>query len=134
MNMKRRIGKQIASYVVQSQDEMVRHISQQLPECKQSAFLETIPANNPFEISFVMETGSCKDFHFNSNFQFSYGVFFWAKEYVTTFQQMFQGHQNMSNGNLLTRGNSSTLATFSKLALLGLASQNSIAGMLASSF
>ena len=80
-----------------------------------------------------MDTGSCTDFHFNSNFQFSYGVFFWAKEYISTFRKMFQGSSEASNGNLRMSQSSSTLATFSKLTLLGLASQNTMAGMLASS-
>ena len=133
MNMKRRVGRQIAGHVVQSQEEMVRHISQQLPECKRSAFLETLPTNNPFEISFFMETGSCNDFKFNSNFQFSYGVFFWAKEYISTFCKMFRGPGETNHRNVSMSQSSSTLATFSKVTLLGLASQNTMAGMLASS-
>lgn len=134
MNMKRRIGKQISSYVVQSQEDMVLQISQQLPERKRSTFLETIPANNPFEISFFIESSSNIDFNFNSNFQFSYGVFFWAREYISTFRKMFLGPHDTNNGSLLTVQNSSTLTAVSKLTLLAFASQNSMLGMLASSF
>jgi len=133
MNMKRRIGKQISSYVVQSQEDMVLQISEQLPECKRSTFLETIPANNPFEISFFMETSSSMDFNFNSSFQFSYGVFFWARESISTFRKMFKGANGSSDGNNILAQNGSTMSTVSKLTLLALASQNSMAGMLASS-
>jgi len=136
MNMKRRIGKQISSYVVQSQEDMVLQISQQLPECKRSIFLETIPSNNPFEISFFLETLSNKDFVFDSKFKFSCGIFYWAKEYIGTFKKMFLGPHNSIKENLPATKNSLTkrnLPIISKITLLALASQNSMTGMFASS-
>jgi len=136
MNMKRRIGRQISSYVVESQEGMVLQISHQLPESKRSTFLETIPTANPFEISFFIETGSNNNFDFNSKFQFSYGLFYWAREYIATFSKMFLRPTDQSRETPNTTQMSLTqrnLPIISKITLLALASQTSMPGIIATS-
>ena len=73
------------------------------------------------------KTNSCADFSFDGEFSFSYGLFYWLKNYQEILARMFPGLETPGPGLASVR----TLAP--RLALLVLASANTMSGMLTGS-
>lgn len=145
VSVRGRIGRQVDSTVVDAQEQMVRQIAIQLPEERRAEFLETIPTKNPFETSFHVESLAHKDFRFTPRFQFSWGMVSWARACSPLLSQLLPKWPFPSSpSSPVTPSPSPSLMTtprlplqhaafFSKVAIVALASQNSMVGTLASS-
>ena len=76
-------------------------------------------------------TNSYSDFNFDETFRFSYGLFYWLKNYKDIMRRMFPGpddHMECLGGD-----QASVRALLPRLALLVLASHNTMSGMLTGS-
>ena len=147
VSVRGRIGRQVDSTVVDGQEQMVRRIAIQLPEERKAEFLETIPAKNPFETNFHVESLAHKDFRFIPHFQFSWGMISWAGACMPLLSQLLPKWPffppSPSSPALAPSAPASLMRTsrlplqhaafFSKVAIVALASQNSVIGTLASS-
>ena len=143
VSVRGRIGRQVDSTVVEGQEQMVRRIAIQLPEESRAEFLETIPAKNPFETNFHVESMAHKDFRFVRRFQFSWGMISWAQACMPLLSQLLPKWPFPSSPSSPSAPSPSLMTTprlplqhaalLSKVAVLALASQNSMVGTLLSS-
>ena len=143
VSVRGRIGRQVDSTVVDRQEQMVRRIAIQLPEESRAEFLETIPAKNPFETNFHVESMAHKDFRFVRRFQFSWGMISWAQACMPLLSQLLPKWPFPSSPSSPSAPSPSLMTTprlplqhaalLSKVAVLALASQNSMVGTLVSS-
>ena len=124
-NMKNRISYDIMSQVQETQENMVLQIKDKFPDFQE----DFPPLKYPPEISFCLRAKSCQDFHYERTFNFSFGLFYWAREYRGMMARMFP-QTGVDTG--LT-GSQASLPSLSKLAFFFLASQNTMTGLLASS-
>ena len=74
------------------------------------------------------KTNSCADFSFDGEFSFSYGLFYWLKNYQEIVTRMWPGLESGPGSDL-----ASVRALAPRLALLVLASANTMSGMLTGS-
>ena len=128
-NMKNRISYQIISQVQETQENMVLQIKEKFPDFQED--FSALSSKYPPEISFCLTTNSCQDFHYDGTFQFSYGLFYWAREYRGMLARMFPPTGEQTGGRTsLAQAN---LPALSKLAFFLLASQNTMSGLFAGS-
>ena len=127
-NMKNRISYQIISEVQETQGNMVLQIKEKFPDFQED--FSSLSSKYPPEISFCLTTNSCEDFHYDGTFQFSYGLFYWAREYRGMMARMFP---HTGDSSLGLAGAQANLPALSKLAFFLVASQNTMSGLLAGS-
>ena len=127
-NMKNRISYQIISQVQETQENMVLQIKEKFPDFQED--FSTFSSKFPPEISFCLTTNSCQDFHYDGTFQFSYGLFYWARQYRGMLARMFPQTGEEAAGHTRPQAN---LPALSKLAFFLVASQNTMSGLLAGS-
>ena len=130
INMKNRIASQITMQVKETQENMVMQITEKFPDFQED--LSLIKPKYPPEISFSLTTNSCQDFHYDGTFQFSYGIFYWAREHRGLISRMFPQTADLSP-SLGPSASQQNLPALSKLAFFILASQNTMSGMFAGS-
>ena len=128
-NMKSRISCQITTQVQETQENLVMQITEKFPDFQEDfSWLNT---KYPPQISFFLSSNSSQDFHYDGTFQFSWGVFYWVREYRGMLSRMFPTPGGEAGTSLA--GSQHNVPALSKLAFFLLASQNTMSGMLAGS-
>ena len=123
------ISCQITTQVQETQEKLVMQITEKFPDFQVDfSWLNT---KYPPQISFFLSSNSSQDFHYDGTFQFSWGVFYWVREYRGMLSRMFPNPGGEAGTSLA--GSQHNVPALSKLAFFLLASQNTMSGMLAGS-
>ena len=131
-NVRNRISCQITGQVQEAQQNMVMQITEKFPDFLPNNF-SSININYPAQISLFLRSNASEDFHYDATFQFSFGLFYWLKEYRGMVSRMFPQTRDPSVSRPGLAGSQHNVPALSKLAFFLLASQNTMSGMFAGS-
>ena len=118
-----RVNDLLLEILKENREKIVREVFDSF----QNIELEEDQGNRQEEMSFCIRTGSHQDFHFDTQFQFSWGIFYWLKERVESLGRMFP---NTVGTGMYLETPSNMSQVLAKAMVLVLASHNTMSGML----